>query len=264
MKVAWLHDDPGYVGGAELTMAEFQAAAPEGVEFVERKDAEVVVIGNCMSMKPADVIALSGRRVIRYHHDLARLPRGTELLDKYASHIFTSPLHRERYGLDGEVIPPALELERFNGRSPISVATFSVDSDDPMENYETLAEPPRRGTCSVGSWMNPGKGPHLLREYAEREGEIDVYGVGPYLPAGPNLVHKGAVEPQRTPEVFARYARFVFLPVAVEPFGRCVVEAWASGCAVVTNELVGARHYIQNDPGALQTAAERLWDVIYG
>ena len=35
MRVGWIADDPGYVGGAELTQAEFRAAAPEGVEVVD-------------------------------------------------------------------------------------------------------------------------------------------------------------------------------------------------------------------------------------
>ena len=35
MRVGWLHDDPGYVGGAELTMREFRDAAPKGVRVVD-------------------------------------------------------------------------------------------------------------------------------------------------------------------------------------------------------------------------------------
>jgi hypothetical protein len=35
MRIGWLADSGGIVGGAELTTAEFRAAAPDGVEIVD-------------------------------------------------------------------------------------------------------------------------------------------------------------------------------------------------------------------------------------
>ena len=52
------------------------------------------------------------------------------------------------------------------------------------------------------------------------------------------------------------------LPTEPEPFGRAVVEAWAAGCQLVVNGLVGAVHYLQHDPGALETAAADFWAVV--
>jgi hypothetical protein len=241
VRVCFLHDDPGYIGGAELTMREFRDAAPSHVTFTEPADAQVVVVGNCTSMTPDDVKVLCGRRVVRYYHDLGahERPAVREWFAEHAEHVFTSPLHREAYGADGAVIPPALALCRppSNGRA---------------------------GTCSVAAWMNPGKGGQLLSEYAARNGVMDVYGAGPYVPRGDQVIAKGALSPEQVIPTLARYRRFVFLPSALEPFGRCVVEAWAAGCEVVTNELVGARYFIEGDPEPLRTAAEDFWGLVLG
>ena len=64
------------------------------------------------------------------------------------------------------------------------------------------------------------------------------------------------------PELLAKYERFVFLPMVLEPFGRTVVEAWAAGCAVVTNGLVGARYWIERDDGAIESAASDFWELV--
>jgi glycosyltransferase involved in cell wall biosynthesis len=52
------------------------------------------------------------------------------------------------------------------------------------------------------------------------------------------------------------------LPTVIEPFGRLVAEAWAAGCRIVTNDLVGAKYWIQNDPDAIETAAEDFWKLV--
>jgi glycosyltransferase involved in cell wall biosynthesis len=64
------------------------------------------------------------------------------------------------------------------------------------------------------------------------------------------------------PALLAEYERFVFLPTVIEPFGRTVVEAWAAGCEIITNGLVGARYWMEEDPGALETAGEDFWRVV--
>jgi glycosyltransferase involved in cell wall biosynthesis len=62
--------------------------------------------------------------------------------------------------------------------------------------------------------------------------------------------------------LLAQYETFVFLPTVIEPFGRLVVEAWAAGCRIVTNNLVGAKWWIENEPGKLDTAAQDFWRVV--
>jgi glycosyltransferase involved in cell wall biosynthesis len=64
------------------------------------------------------------------------------------------------------------------------------------------------------------------------------------------------------PALLAQYKTMVFLPVVLEPFGRVVAEAWAAGCEIVTNGLVGARYWIEEDPKAIETAGEDFWRVV--
>lgn len=244
--IGWLHDDPGYVGGAELTMEEFRAAAPVGVEFGPVAEADTVVVGNCVSLDPEATKALRGKKVIRYHHDLARHEHPTvrAWFERHATHIFTSPLHQRHYDIDGvwPNIPPALDLERL--RQAVNGT--------------------RKGTCTVASWRNPGKGGQLLREFSDRSGPIYVYGGGPFVPQGPNIVQMGELEAPDVAAVLHRYETFVFLPSVIEPFGRSVVEAWAAGCSVLVNRLVGARHWIEEEPEGLEKAAQRFWEVVCG
>lgn len=245
MRVGWLHDNPGYLGGAELTMAEFKAAAPEGVTVVDPRVEDTVyvetaVVGNCTSFGPDLIDKLRGKKVIRYHHDLARHENAElrEWLERNATHIFTSPLHQKRYGLDGvwPNIPPALDLDHFRRYA--------------NQNH-------RAGAVCVGR-MAYGKGLELLAEYPE---PVDVYSSVPIVSEG-NARYRGSTAD--VAQTLSRYQRFVFLPAAIEPFGRSVVEAWAAGLDLVINRNVGARYWIEENPEGLETAAADFWRVVLG
>lgn len=253
MKVAFLTDpgnQDGTLGGAELTMREFAAAAPETVELVgDTDDCDVAVIGNCVSYGPGLSRRLLGRRVVWYHNDLSPHidPDLKGWLDENAEHVFCSPLHRSAYrwhkGVEAEgshLVPPAIDLDRFK-------PARQVGGRKPM--------------VALGSWHNPGKGQPSLLEYAERHGPIDVYGAGSFLPVQSPLNYVGPVEPEKVAETLWGYETFVHLPWAVEPFGRAVVEAWAAGLKLVVNRLVGARYWLKR-PEKLRTAAEDFWGIV--
>jgi len=257
-RVAFLFDPgnaDGSIGGAELSMAEFAAAAPEGVEVGMDadglKDAEVVVVGNCVSYAADTVEGLRGKRVIRYFHDLdphSHPDLRTWLLAN-ATCIFTSPLHVERFPFevsDPTIIPPALDLEAFR----------------PSRQMKRNTE--RVGTCWLGSMANAGKGVQLAGEFAEAEGiSIDFYGEGPYGPGQTAWTRPcGAIPHGKVAEVLASYETFVHLPTDVEPFGRAVVEAWAAGAKLIVNRNIGALHFIENDQDALRTAGEDFWQTV--
>ena len=252
MKVAWLHDEgnaDGTKGGAELTMDAFREAAPAWVEFTP--DAETVVIGNCVTFQPEIIRELEGKRVIRYHHDLsyAEAPELRDWLDGNAEHIFTSPAHLERYGGDPDaaIIPPPVELERFK------------------PNRQQRRHGKRQGIVTVASWQNHGKGAHLVSETLHRQGlQADCWGHGPFVPYGDHINVMGPYEPKDLPQILWRYEQFIFLPTTFEPFGRCVVEAWAAGLEILTNDLVGAKHFLENDQEALSTAAQDFWEYVGG
>jgi hypothetical protein len=254
VKVGWIAHDPGYVGGAELTQAEFRAAAP--VEVVDippddlsaAEDCEAVVVHNCVTYPPETIEALQGKRVVRYWHDLSR--HGSTALREWlianATHIFTSPLHLARHDVEGvwPTIPPAMDVARMR----------------PTRQVRRNGH--RSGTCCIAQWRNPGKGGLLLADWARRNGPVDVYGDGDFIPHAPNLIHRGSLDPARVPEVLWGYERFVFLPLEPEPFCRSVVEAHFAGCEVITNELIGARYYLEEAPERLASAAEDFWALV--
>lgn len=255
MRVGWLHDGgnmDGTQGGAELTQAEFRAAAPEDVEVVDCPAGGVVpdldryVAHNVVFYAASDLRVAEGK-LVKYWHDVGphMLPEVAAIIREGAQHICCSPVQRERLGLDdpdrlppAEVVPPALPLGRFR------------------EAAATRNGRPRVGVVSLGPWMNHGKDPRLVFEWAQGR-EVDFYGRGPLAPQGARQVDYDLL-----PDLLARYETFVHLPLVLEPFGRGVVEAWAAGCNIVTNGLVGARWWITEKPDALETAAEDFWRVV--
>lgn len=252
MKVGFIYDQgnaDGTLGGAELTMSEFIGAAPEGVDFDWQDAPDVIVVGNCVNFSPAETIErLKGKKVYRYHNDLARHehPALREWLRFNATHIYTSPMHRDLYGgKQGPHIPPALDLDRLK------------------PNRQARRHGKRKGACSIAAWQNPGKGQRQLAEWAEKSGTpVDVFGTGALAPTGGLLSYQGPLDYANIPRILWSYETFVFLPTEPEPFGRCVVEAHFAECEVVTNKKVGARHYIEKDPDALTTAAEDFWKLV--
>lgn len=261
MNVTFIYDDgnqDGSKGGAELAMEEFAATCPAEVAFEDLPDADVVVIGNCVQFGPELIPSLMGRRVIRFHNDLARHedPVLREWLDENAEHVFTSPIHEVRYKVswtpqnkakDHVLIPPCPCLSRFK------------------PNREKRRHSKREGIVTFGAWQNPSKGGHLVsRMLAEQGSSADCYGPGAFPPVGDHIVQMGEIDPANLPAVLWDYERFVFLPLEVEPFGRCVVEAWAAGLEVITNDNVGAKWWIENDPNKLWSAADDFWGLIGG
>lgn len=252
MNVAILADPgnaDGTLGGAELTMQQFAADKPDHVTVTsDLDDAEAVVVSNCTIFPAALISAIEGKRVVRYHNDLARRedPDLMAWLAVNAVHVFTSPMHRGLYGdfPEAPIIPPAVDLEAFR----------------PSRQHRRHGK--RTGTCAIASWQGPGKGQHLVREWSDTHGPVDVYGTGGWFPHGPNLNNCGPLNPPQVAETLWRYERFVHLPSAPEPFGRAVVEAWAAGLELVVNRQVGALHFIENDRDALRTASEDFWALV--
>jgi hypothetical protein len=247
MRIGWLVDEPVSPGGAELTQAEFRAAAPDGVEIVDCPPSEPVdatcdryVIQNCVQYPVDELAPLSGKPILKYWHDVGPWlePGVREWLDTHTTQVCCSPIQADHMGLDVRCIPPPVDLDRF------AKAAERVNGN-------------RTGAVCVASWRNYGKAPHKAAEWAAGNGGIDFYGGGPLAPAGcPEIAYEGM------PALLARYKTFVYLPTVLEPFGRVVAEAWAAGCEIVVNGLVGARYWIEENPGAIDTAAEDFWRVV--
>jgi glycosyltransferase involved in cell wall biosynthesis len=254
MKVGWLVGDPSYVGGAELTAAEFRLAAPEGVEVVNCPPGGVVecdryVAHNVYPYKLDDLHRLSSRPVIKYQHDT--WPHGAQdvrrFLLKRAKMIFCSPLQKGRFPWphkdEGVCIPPAVDLDRFK---------------TPSRQVNRQKE----GAVAVAQWRNAGKGQQNVVEWSEKNGLLNVYGPGPFIPIGPNIDYRGELQYTDIPRILWQYETFVHLPTSLEPFGRAVAEAHAAKCKLIVNNLVGARYWIEQEPDKIKTAAEDFWRVV--
>lgn len=246
MKVGWLADTPEAPGGAELTQHEFRSAAPEGVEIVDcppdkvDTDCDRYVVHNCVQYHIEDFRAIEGKPVIKYWHDIGPWisPEVRWWFTDHALNVCCSPAQAEHMTLDALCVPPPVDLERFEQ------AAGRVNGN-------------RKGNVSVGSWRNHGKAPHKAAEWALERGGVEFYGGGPLAPPGASEVPY-----EQMPDLLARYERFVFLPTVIEPFGRLVAEAWAAGCEIVTNDLVGARYWLETNPEAISTAAEDFWGIV--
>lgn len=251
MRAGWLTDRPNYVGGAEITQRMLRQCAPESIEIVSCPPGGVVggldvyLVHNVVEYELADLERIGGQPVIWYHHDLSPwiAPDVRGYFDERARHIFCSPLQAEHYPtrLAGfELIPPAMDLDRFRPQGPQE----------------------REGALSIAQWRGHGKGGQQLHAWARKHGKVDVYGVGELFPRGGSLIECGPLEEHQVAETLWRYRCFVFLPTAIEPFGRCVAEAWAAGCNLVVNGNVGALHWIKEDAGRLDTAGSDYWKAV--
>jgi glycosyltransferase involved in cell wall biosynthesis len=259
VNVAWLADEADPPGGAELTQAEFRAAAPSGATVVDCPPhgldriagCDVACVHNSVTYPPETAAALRGKPALRYWHDLARPggPGAPELIGwalEEATNVFTSPLHRDRF-------PHRLERESRLVPPPIDLARFRSGSGKPRP----------RGACWLGSALHAGKGLVQAFEWAEEREPVDFWGLLPeHAPESERIVAKGFVPPDYVPNILRQYRRFVFLPTTVEPFGRAVVEAWAAGCELVVNRNVGALHWIEQEPAALESAAADFWRLV--
>jgi glycosyltransferase involved in cell wall biosynthesis len=252
MIVGWLQDAAEIQGGAELTAKSFRDAAPDSVEIVDCppgqiREADVYVVHNSTTYPVDTQLALRGRPVVRYIHDT--IPHGSPALRAWlllgnAHLIFCSPLHRGKFPhpFEGDVsiIPPPCDL------------TPAGDT------------PKTKGAIWLGHALNPGKGIGNAVSWADRtQTQLDFVGEGPLMPPESDLIKVLPGVPfDAVPATLAEYEKFVFLPSKLEPFGRSVVEAWAAGCELVINQMIGARHYIENDRDALVTAPKDFWNVV--
>ena len=249
MRVGWIQDPVAYTGGAELTCQEFRAAVPEGVEIVDcppgnvERGLDAYIAQNVTRYDLEDFDSIR-QPVTWYHHDLSPWikPGVRHYLNEYARHIFCSPLQQDHYGAEGELIPPPLDVDRFK----------------PSRQRRRH----RKGTMTLAQWRNPGKGAQAVAEWAIENGPLDVYGDGKFFPAGHNLEVKGPVPHDQVPNLLLDYKTFVFLPFEVEPFCRCVAEAWASGMELVINRNIGATYWLTENPEALRTAASDFWNAV--
>jgi glycosyltransferase involved in cell wall biosynthesis len=202
------------------------------------QDCDVYVVQNCVKYELADLKVIKDRPAVKYWHDVGPVAAaGCARLARRARHadlLLTDPGR-----VHGPRSRPGASSRRsgaLRGRS---------------EGHER--QPRRRGQHRLLAQLRQGA---AQGRTSGRKGDIDFYGDGVLAPQG-----SSAVRYEDMPALMARYQTFVFLPTVIEPFGRLVAEAWASGCELVTNRLVGSLHWIENDPDAIETAASDFWQI---
>lgn len=256
MQIGWLYDRAAVKGGAELEAETLAAGMPEGWMLIDCPPENVVpgldgyVLHNVTSYDYAASQRMGAAPVVKRLHDVWRagdLQLRAWVLKHAALVIASSRLHVEgmahRIDAPLKLLPCAVDL------APFQEAAQRANG--------------RAGVCWLGR-LYESKGIVAAALWAQENGVmVDVYGHGPLAASLPDgLRYCGSVRYEDVPGVLAQYARFVFLPDVVEPFGRTVVEAWAAGCEIVTNGNVGAVGWINDQPEALVTAREDFWHAI--
>ena len=259
MRIGWLADkQDGIVGGAELSTKTLRLAAPDWAEIVPMlpgrvTDADAYVVSNCKTYDMNIVKHLQHKPVIKVVRDLwiAGDPFLRQwLLANSDLCIFTSRFHRENFTfpVDSPVAfcPPPVDLERF-WRKPNNLVQ-------------------RSGVIWLGQMTNPHKGVAEAVAWAtEHQTRVDFYGDGwcnQHI-SGRWAKYWGWADYDKVPALLASYERFLFLPRWPEPCGRTVIEAWAAGCELIVNDLVGATEWIA-DPYLLEPgrAAAHFWQLV--
>lgn len=252
--IGWVIDDPGYPGGAELDALALLAAAPEWAEIVichaqaVEGDCDAYIVHNCAQFSEALIPLMEGKPIVKRVYDL--WPVGNEKLRRWLLRNATITL---------PVSPLQHEALRWYIQTPVEYIPCTVD----VPTFRAAKSTGRAGVAWIGR-LYPGKGIEAARGWAVEHGaQVDVYGYGAMernIPAP--LRYMGKLEPGAVPGILAQYETFLFLPDAIDPCPRGVVEAWAAGCKVVTNGNCGAGWWIQNQPSALENSASLFWAAV--
>lgn len=243
-----------YTGGAEMSAFAARETAPDGVEIVTCHAGDVTgsvdayVVHNCTSYDRSIIPLLKKKPVIKRVYDV--WPHGDPdlrlwLLANSAAVLLSGPLQQEAMA--------------WQVTAPVTFVPSGVD----VKRFRNAAPKKRKGVVMVAR-LWPGKGIDRVRQWAqENEVVVDVYGFGPEeKQVHGALNYRGPVEYAELPQLLAGYETFVFLPSQVEPFSRTTAEAWAAGCKLVVNGNVGALWWIENQPEALENAAQGFWEAV--
>ena len=299
MKISFVHDlsVSQSMGGAQLSNIE---VIREG----ERRGHEINVINRrdykFRYLEGSDLVILSTLRgfdkkfikyisekypFIRYEHDYVCVSAGKayqgmtkecmlsnhrcercpynfykELFEKSILNIFLSPLHRDKHFLAfGNIIEPnycfpsPVVVERFYpdvGRRRIKGSYLYVGSIAKHKGMDTIAAFIRKNPKSVFTMVGE------LRKECE------------YLKELPNCNLVPGVSQAKLSKFYSAAEKFLHFPLWDEPFGRTVMEAYLSGCEIITNHRVGAMSYgwdlskMDEIREIIRNSPKKLWERI--
>ena len=244
MRVGFLHDEPPYMGGAELSTALLMGSCPHEIG----PDPDLLMVGNLTSYGPEIIPELRRQPFIFYAHDsgVNLHPQVRDvLLAEAATVCLAGPDAQRAYsfpvGAPVAHIPPALDLAPFRAAA--------------------ARKTPRTGNIYIGT-IHPFKGTGDVIAWArEHEQHVDFYGWGDMEPE--DYCHpRGPVAYHEVPALLASYERFIFFPRVYEPFCRTIPEAAAAGCEVITNDRAGCHYWMRERPDDLERGAEMMWRLV--
>lgn len=207
-------------------------------EVIEQSKPDIVLTQALAWPEAAEIARSFGVPCVLYVHgaEVVRIGRPDRAPDKVLyNSLYTQAWLEKDFGLPGDVLYPATNLERHRVAAPGPAGALTLVNPLPVKGGHMLPELahalPDRHFIAVEGWTLPP----FLERLLEREPNIEVL----------SWQHD-----MRT--VFSRTA-VVLAPSLFEPFGRTAVEAAASGIPCVSSGAGGLReavgpHGIYVDP----------------
>ena len=234
----WL---PGkYRGGAELSDAEYLAAAPNGVEWSYTSpeaahDYDRLLLTSVDHLSSADCMALAEREpVIFLHHDIQPTLYRRALLEAARVVMLHTPAQAER------ILAWAPDIRVEFVLSAIDTSLIRSELEREPVALAAARNHPLKGLKNAKIWAARNGYPIRVMTRDTRADVLDA---------------------------MSRAEVFVHLPVEFESECRSVIEAVLSGCRVVTNENVGVTSIGGwDDPDLLRSlvdeAPAKYWEIV--
>ena len=260
VKIGWLKDNPGFIGGAEVSWSILMQNAPNWVKLIycppnkRPPDVDLFIVQNNVQYDKRWIEELSLKPVIKQIRDPWAVGDSVLrrwLLDNSELLIFNSQPHIDYFG--------------FNFTRPFAIIPPPID----LATYQEAALPvnEREGNIFVGR-VGPTKGAHLAIDWALQTGErLDLYGQNfghSYGALPDNIQFHGFVHHARMPYIMGKAKRLLLFPMWIESFGRVVAEAWAAGCGLLVEpiERVGAMWWIEQQQDDIGNGVAMFWDAV--
>lgn len=267
VRIGWLQQDIGIMGGAEMSCQALINGKPEWAEIIfcphNRRppdDIDCFVIQNSTNYTEAWIEELARRPVIRHVRDPWLV--GNSVLKRWlwenaALMIFSSPtqfewMDYEKAGAKVKFIPVPVDLEPFiKARDAFDGEREGAVCVGRFDIY--------KGAASMIDWSLANKIPLTIIGDASWSGNGKAFGKLP-----DTIRFAGHVPYEQVPELLAQAKYYVAMPMWVEAFGRSVAEAWAAGCELVLRGRVGAQYWIENYPDelGLEKPVKAFWDAV--
>ncbi len=259
MKIGWMQDRVGFVGGTEISCETLIKNAPDWIDEIHLCEA---------NKRPPEV-------------DLFIIQRGVSYDSRWIEVLQDTPfvLHLRDPWTVGDPVFKRWALDNaktiiFNSPNAIKYFVFPVDQEKialvppPVDvaKFKAASQEERRGNIFVGR-VGPTKGAHIAVDYAIRTGEqMDFYGQNSglyeYENLPRNITFHGFTDYNKLPQIMGKAKTFHLYPMWVETYGRVVVEAWAAGCDLMVEGNVGALWWIEHQPDLIPHGIKIFWDTI--